>query len=289
MNLTSFLIALPPVRRLLLALLLSCYVLPSVAQKAATTTTEQQLTVDLTTPNKPGSLAVKLVNGSIHVKGYGGKSVVIEAVGRARPADEDPADKATPPGMKRLSTANSLTLTAREKDNHIELETDSYRRAIDLTIKVPANFSLTLGAVNGGDVVVENVRGELEVSNVNGAILLNQVSGSAVANTINGSLTATFSSVTAGAPMAFSSLTGKVDVTFPSTIKASLKLKSDRGQVYSDFDVAVDKSAPKVTRTTQNGLSRVSIDPWTYGTLNGGGAEIMLKSMNGSIFLRKAK
>ncbi|MGI4742778.1 MAG: hypothetical protein ACRYG7_47070 [Janthinobacterium lividum] len=289
MNSFSFLLGSPSVRRLLLAVLLSGSARPGAAQKAPTPAPEQQLTVDLTTPDKPGSLAVKLVNGSIHVKGYAGKSVVIEAVGRARPAGEEPADRAAPPGMKRLSTANSLTLTAKELNNHIELETDSYRHAIDLTIKVPLNFSLKLDAVNGGDIVVENVRGELELSNVNGAILLSQVSGSAVANTINGNLTATFSSVTAGAPMAFSSLTGKVDVTFPSTIKASLKLKSDRGQVYSDFDVALDKSAPKVTRTTQNGLSRLSTDPWTYGTLNGGGADIMLKSMNGSIFLRKAK
>lgn len=277
------------VRRLVPALLLSCCALPGAAQKAAAASSEQQLTVVLTIPDKPGSLAVKLINGSIHVKGYSGKSVLIEAVGRARPNDEEPADRAAPPGMKRLSTANALTLTAREKDNHIELETDSYRRPIDLTIKVPVNFALKLGAVNSGDIVVENVRGELELSNVNGAITLNQVSGSAVANTINGALTATFNSVTAGAPMAFSSLTGKVDVTFPSSMKASLKLKSDRGQVYSDFDVAVNKSAPPVTRTTQNGLSRLSTDSWTYGTLNGGGADIMLKSMNGDIFLRKAK
>lgn len=276
-------------RQVLLALLLSSGAWPSLAQKAVSTATEQQLTVNLTTPDKPGSLAVKLINGSIHVKGYGGKSVVIEAVARARSADDDPADHAAPPGMQRLSTANALTLTATEKDNHIQISTDPYRRAIDLTIKVPTNFSLKLGVINGGDITVENVRGELEVSNVNGAVLLQQVSGSAVANTTNGPLTATFTSVTAGAPMAFSSLTGKVDITFPSALKASLKLKTDHGQVYSDFDVAVDKRQPTVTRTTQNGLSRLSTDPWTYGTLNGGGAEIMLKSLNGDIFLRKAK
>jgi hypothetical protein len=59
--------------------------------------------------------------------------------------------------------------------------------------------------------------------------------------------------------------------------------------VYSDFDVAVDKSTPKVTRTAQNGLYRVSTDDWTYGKVNGGGAEVMMKTMNGDILLRKAK
>jgi hypothetical protein len=281
MNVPIFSIRPRLVRWLLAAWLLSCYALPGVAQASKA----QQLTVALSAPSRPGSLTVKLVNGSIHVKGYSGKRVLIEAVSRAQLADEAPV----PLGMKRLSTANSLTLTAHEKDNHIELETDSYRRVIDLTIKVPVNFSLKLGAVNEGNITVENVQGELEVSNVNGAITLTQVSGSAVANTINGALVATFKSVTAGTPMAFSSLTGKVDVTFPASMKASLKLKSDQGQVYSDFNVALSKNAPHVRRTTQPGLSHLSTDAWTYGTLNGGGADIMLKTINGDIFLRKAK
>jgi hypothetical protein len=80
-----------------------------------------------------------------------------------------------------------------------------------------------------------------------------------------------------------------VDVTFPANLKAALKMKSERGEVFSDFDVAVDKAAGKVTRTSQNGLTRLSTDDWTYGKVNGGGAEVMMKTMNGNIYLRKAK
>ncbi len=284
---TSFLFARPqPVRRILLALLVGSGALPGMAQE---TPSKEQLTVTLTAPDKPGSLEVALVSGSIHVRGYSGKNVLLSAVARPRPASEERADKPAPPGMKRLSNPGALTLTAAEKNNHIEVETDSYRHAIDLTIQVPPDFSLKLGTVKDGAIVVENVRGELEISNVNGAITLTQVSGSAVANTINGNLTATFKSVTAGTPMAFSSLTGKVDVTFPASTKALLKLKSDHGQVYSDFDFALDKRPAKVTHDTQGGLSRFSKEAWTYGTLNGGGAEITLQSLNGDIFLRKAK
>ena len=106
---------------------------------------------------------------------------------------------------------------------------------------------------------------------------------------MNGNLLATFKSVTAGAPMAFSTLNGKVDVTLPGNAKAVLKMKSDRGSIYSDFDVAVAKNAPKVTRTTQGGLTRLSTDDWTYGKINNGGPEVMLKTFNGDIFIRKAK
>ena len=48
------------------------------------------------------------------------------------------------------------------------------------------------------------------------------------------------------------------------------------------------RGVPNVTRSTQNGLNRVSTDDWTYGTVNGGGPEIMMKTMNGDIFLRQS-
>jgi hypothetical protein len=279
-----------PVRRASLALLLLAGALPALAQDAKDT--KEQLTVALSSPGKPGTLEVGLVNGFIHVTGYGGKDVVIDAAARPRTSgkhSERNDDGPAPAGMKRLSNVSGLNLTAEEKNNVVEISTESHMRPVDLTIKVPHNFSLKISTVNNGDIIVENVNGELEISNVNGPIQLNQVSGSAVANTVNGNLTATFKSVKSGAPMAFSTLNGKVDVTFPSNAKAALKMKSDRGNVYSDFEVAVDKNAPKVTRTSQNGLYRISTDDWTYGKVNGGGAEVMLKTMNGDILLRKAK
>ncbi len=275
-----------PARCLLLALTLGSATHQAAAQTAPP---KEQLTVELTAPAKPGLLEVKLVSGSLHVSGYSGKRVVVEAVGRPRPAGKPAVEKATPPGMKRLATTSPLGLTAAEKNNHVELSADSFRQSVDLTIKVPLSFSLKLGTMDSGDVVVENVQGELEISNVNGAIVLNQVSGSALANTVNGNLTVTFRKVTAGAPMAFSSLTGKVDVTLPVNTPATLKVKSTYGQVYSDFDVALEKRPVPATRTVQRGRSRLSADTWTYGTLNGGGAEITLQTMSGDILLHKAK
>ncbi len=289
MNIVFRIISLHPVRRLGLALGLLGAALPGFAQDKSA---REQLTVALSVPGKPGSLEVSLVSGSIRVTGYGGKSVVIDATAHARRNnrdDDNDDEKAPPSGLKRISTGTSLNLTAEEKNNHVEISTDSYLRPIDLTIKVPQNFSLKLSTVNDGDIVVENVAGELEVTNVNGAIQLSQVAGSAVANTVNGDLVASFRSVTAGAPMAFSTLNGKVDVTLPTNASAALKMKSERGSVYSDFAVAVNKNAPKVTRTGQHGLYRLSTDDWTYGRINNGGPEVMLKTFNGDIFLRKAK
>ncbi len=271
----------------LIALLLLSWVPLLQAQDGG----KEQLVVPLSEPGKPGFLTVGLVNGSIHVTGYTGKDVVIDASTNSRrdKKDDDEKGRGNASGMKRIAGGASLELTAEEKDNRIKVSSDSWKHAVNLTIKVPQRFSLKLETVNDGDIVVENVQGELEISNVNGGVQLSDVSGSAVANTVNGAMTVKFKDITANAPMAFTTLNGRVDVTFPTNLKATVKLKSDRGDIYSDFDLAVEKSQPKVDRSGQGGMYRVSVEDWTYGKINGGGPEILMKTMNGNIYLRKVK
>lgn len=278
-----------PKRHLLLpglaAMLALAAALPAAAQDAPE---KEQLVVALSAPGKPGVLHVKQVAGAIHVVGYGGKDVVIDAVVRESRRRERDKPAAEAGGMRRLDNADSFELTAVEKDNRVTVNNDSWRRAIDLTIKVPKSFSLQVGTVQNGDIVIENVSGELEISNVNGSIKLTDVGGSALLNTVNGSLTATFKAVTPNTPMAFSTVNGKIDVTFPANLKANLKLKSDMGAIYSDFDMALEKPAKPVS-SAQNGVYRISQDNWTQGKVNGGGAEISLKSLQGNLYVRKAK
>ncbi|KAA9339222.1 DUF4097 domain-containing protein [Hymenobacter busanensis] len=271
--------------RALLALSIFTWARPLLAQQGS----KEQLVVTLSNPGKPGTLHLKLVTGSIRVEGGAGKEVVIEVGNRDGSRRETGGDEPTPPGMRRLSKVNGLDVTAQEKDNHVYVRTQSVNNPVDFTIHVPRNFSLQIGTVNNGNITVQKVTGELEISNVNGSISVDDVAGSAVLNTVNGSITADFRDVTSGVPMAFSSVNGKIDVTLPARTKADLKLKSDRGEIYSDFDLTIDNSAPKVTRTAKDGTYRVSQESWTSGKVNGGGAEFMMKTLNGNIYIRKAK
>ncbi|GAB3513008.1 DUF4097 family beta strand repeat-containing protein [Spirosoma knui] len=268
-----------------LILLASLWAAPLAAQSDG----KEQLTVPLSDPSKPGFLTVGLVNGSIHVVGYTGKDVVIEAVSTASRRQKEGNIEVTANGMKRIANTNSMEVKAEEKDNRVHISSDSWKRPIDLTIKVPQRFSMKVNTVNQGDITIDNVTGELEVTNVNGAITLTNISGSAVANTVNGGLKATFKNVDSKTPMAFSTLNGNVDVTLPANAKAAVKIKSDQGDVFSDFDIDIDKSQPKVNRTSQSGMYRVSVDDWVQGKINGGGPEIMMKNMHGNVYVRKAK
>ncbi|MCF2505840.1 DUF4097 domain-containing protein [Dyadobacter sp. CY107] len=266
-----------------IAALLACFASPIQAQ----TGTKEQLVVPLSDAGKPGSLQVNLINGTIRVTGYSGNQVVIDAVVKSPEDDEKPKSEAG--GMKRINRNGGLELTATEEHNVVKLTTKMVNTTMLLEIKVPQKFGLKVGTINNGDIVIENVSGEMEIQNVNGDITLTNISGSAVANTINGTLKANFKTIDSSSPMAFSTLNGNVDVTIPATAKFDVKLKSDRGEIYSDFDVDVDKSAPQATRSAKDGMYKVSIDDWVKGKINGGGSEIMMKNMNGNIYVRKAK
>ncbi len=273
----------------------------------------EQLTVPLSDPGKPFTLNIGLLNGSIKIVGYEGKDIVIDAVSgearkRERLRDKEKEkggvntninvnvqpfgkEKENASGMKRLNGAgNGMEITVEEKSNRVTINSDSYKRPIDFVIKVPmSSAKLKISTVNDGDISISNVSGEMEIENTNGDISVTNVSGSVVANTTNGWIVAALKTVDGKTPMAFSTLNGKVDVTLPADIKVSLKAKSDMGQIYSDFDVTIDKTAPKITRSNEKGMYKLNIEDWVQGKINGGGPELLIKSFNGSIYVRKAK
>ncbi len=243
-----------------------------------------RVSVNLSDPARPALVKASLVNGGITIKGYDGKEVVVEA--RARNRESARSDST----MKRIPVSGT-GLSVEEENNEVRISTDSFMRAVDLSISVPIHTSLKLSAVNSGDIVVTGVDGELDVNDVNGSVTLNNVSGSAVAHALNGRLLATFSRVNPQKPMAFSSLNGDIDVTFPPDLKANLSLKSDRGEIFSDFDVQVQASTPQ--QIVEDGRGHggkylVKIDKAVHATINGGGPELQFTNFNGGIYIRKA-
>jgi DUF4097 and DUF4098 domain-containing protein YvlB len=248
---------------------------------------KEQLTIPLSDPGKPGTLKVHLIRGSIRVTGYNGNQVVIDAITKQPDKTEKPRENVE--GMKRISKNGAMDISATEENNVVNVSSKLFNSHMELNIKVPMKFSLNVGTINEGDILVENVDGVLEITNVNGDIRLTNISGSAVANTVNGLLKVNFKTVDTKSPMAFSTLNGNVDVTLPPTAKFDVKIKSDQGEIYSDFDVDVEKGVQQATKVAKDGMYKVSIEDWVKGKVNGGGSEIMMKNMNGNIFLRKAK
>jgi hypothetical protein len=247
----------------------------------------EQLTVPLSNAGKPYTLKVHLVKGSISVVSYEGKDIIIDVRVPGNNLSRKMVNDAKS-GMKRISTSGSFEITAREADNTVTVNTGNPEKTINLSLKIPQDVKLKVSTVNEGYIDVTNVRGELEVINVNGGIKLTNISGSVVANTVNGDVITTFSSVDPNAAMAFSTLNGDVNVTFPAGTKANLKMKSDHGDIFSDFEIDIDKTMPRTNKTSEPGMYKIQMEDWVYGKINGGGPEIMLKNMEGNIYVKKA-
>ena len=193
--------------------------------------------VSFSDPERPGTVKNRQTNGSITIRGYSGKEVLIESK-----------------SLQRKHAKMEMRVT--EKGNHMTIAAPMNS---GIVVQVPFQTSLQLNAANGA-ILVEKVLGEIDVQSVNGSIVLHGVAGAVVAHSQNGSIVAIFDKVDTHRPMSFSSMNGKIDVTFPADLKAIFKVMDQRGAVHSDFDM--------MTR--------------------GGGPEIQFKNYNGGINIRKA-
>jgi DUF4097 and DUF4098 domain-containing protein YvlB len=255
----------------------------TVGTKATAQQSPERLTVNFSDPSKPGTVKIRVMEGSITVKGANRRDVLVETRPRSTSSRQPQGDP--PPGLRRLAQPGGFSL--EEENNELSISS-SFGRSVDFEIQVPARTNLRLSTINGGDVVVDGVDGEVEVNNVHGPITLTNIAGSIMAHSVNGAVKATLTRATPDKAMAFTSMNGIVDVTLPSSIKANLKLRSDRGDVFTDFDVQMRGATPKpVEDPRQKGKFRIDVNKTIYGMVNGGGQDVELRTFTGNVFVRK--
>lgn len=246
---------------------------------------QDKITVPLSNPSQPVTIKATMITGSIKVTAGTGRDLIVttsESSGRRSARD------AAPPGMKRIDVRPGMNI--EEDHNVVTISAGSMGGHGDLTIETPVNTNLQLKTMSGGTIDVTGVNGDHEIENMNGSINLTDVSGSVVAHTLNGTITASLSHITSNKPMSFTSLNGKVEVTLPADTKARLRLKTDNGSIYSDFDVKLEPDAGKPVvedSRSQGGKYKISVDRAISGTINGGGPEYTFQTMNGNILIHK--
>jgi hypothetical protein len=236
------------------------------------------------------------------VRTHSGRDVIVEgrAVANRQPAVRD--------GLRRIDTGGA-GLTIEEQNNVLTISNGSFfGRGGNIDLQVPARTNLTLSAVNGGSITVDGVEGEIEVSNTNGNVTLTNVAGSVVAHAMNGRLVASMREVTAGKALSFTSMNSNVDVTLPASTKANLRIRADNGGAWTDFNIQNATSVPAVDDNRNRGTTntnantnnnnpargraprvRIETARTTTGTINGGGPDVEIRTLNGDIFLRTGK
>jgi len=277
---------------------------------AQTPQNPQQVTVPLSDPSRAGRLSLDLMWGGITITGSNRKDVLIEArssdetrlFGRGRggvivdggrllilPGRGRGGNDGDGAGLRRLAQPGGFEV--EEHNNQVVISAGgAMNRGIDFTIQVPAKTDLKVSTLNNGPIVVENVEGEIEANNQNESITLTNVAGSVVANAHNGKVKVVMTRLTAGKAMGFTSFNSNVDVTLPASAKANLKMRSDMGEIFTDFDVQIRPAASTTAAPGGRGSSggfRLDVNQFIQGSVNGGGPEFELRTFNGNIYLRK--
>lgn len=240
-----------------------------------------RITVPFSDASRPQTVTGHLVNGCFTVEGTDAKEVTVEGGAELRHS----APRAD--GLRRISPG--IGVTVEESNNTIRISGPDSR---SLTVRVPRSVTLKMECTNGGDLKVSNVAGDVELNNVNGSIRVAGVAGSVLAHSLNGKLTIALDRVAPDKPMSFSTLNGDIDVTLPADTRATLKLKSDNGEIYTDFEVKLQPNSTPAQvedKRSSGGKYKVKMDKATIGTINGGGPEMSFKTLNGNIFVRQKK
>lgn len=263
------------------SLALAGLLLAVCALACAQETAGGRIVVPARNTSHPRVVNATVYQSSITVKTYSGNDVIVET---DRPEEARSRADGAPAGMKRIDLPRGLDV--EEEDNVITVRSQSGGTA-HLTITVPTDTSLNLKSYSG-NITVDGVHGEIDANSYNGQITLTNVSGTVVANAFSGALKITMDRVDPAKPMSFSTFNGSINVTLPADLKADIKLKTNHGEIFSDFDVKLTGGHPITEKNdTPDGKFRLRTDRTVYGQINGGGPEVSLQSFNGRITLRK--
>ncbi|AEE51531.1 hypothetical protein [Haliscomenobacter hydrossis] len=224
-------------------------------------------------------VSIVIEKAEIEITGYSGNEIQIEAMGTFTGPPE--RAKGLKPLYNNAEDNTGIGLEIKEAGGVMTVKKASYQEAT-YKIKVPNNADVKVEILdwNKSDLDIKDISGEVELIGKSSDIKLVNVTGPIVSNTVNGNTEVIFSKVNQSKPCHISTINGFVDVTMPADTKAKLSMSTFHGEVYSDLDIkfATNEKTDKLKAITRN---------ISGATLNGGGVEMTIKSINGDLYLRK--
>jgi hypothetical protein len=141
--------------------------------------------------------------------------------------------------------------------------------SVDFKVRVPAGVEF-IGRTVNGEISAASLTGNVDSHTVNGSINIS-TAGYARAKTVNGEITAKVGNANWTDSLEFKTVNGGIDLDLPSNLSTQIDADTFNGDVSSEFPLTIPG------RTTRKHLS---------GTIGGGGRQLLLKTLNGSIRIR---
>jgi Putative adhesin len=142
---------------------------------------------------------------------------------------------------------------------------------VNFTVRVPAGVRFRGRTVNG-DVEALNLTGDVDAMTVNGSINVS-TAGLASAKTVNGSITAAMGRADWSDELEFHTVNGGIELSLPAGLSTQVEVETLNGDIQTDFPMTVTGRFSKRHLT---------------GTIGGGGRELNIKTINGSVVIRRS-
>ena len=222
-------------------------------------------------------IEIKGVNGDVHAERASGNEVEVEAELRGRRSSPDDVE------IQVVEHAGGVTICAvypsKDKDRPNECLPGSKGRnsvkdndvSVDFTVRVPAGVGF-IGRTVNGDVDALGIDGDVRAHTVNGDVDISS-NGLAEATTVNGSITASMDRANWDGTLSFTTVNGSVTLEMPDDLNCDLSVSTVNGHLDFDFPLTVEgRFSPRHVK----------------GTIGQGGRSLVIKTVNGSVQLRRS-
>lgn len=216
----------------------------------------------------------------ISFEGYDGNEIIISTQDRSSSSSERAEGLKLINGLG-LDDNTGIGLSVNKSDGMTQVDEISKRSSKRYVVKVPKNVVIAYehSTPHGSKVVFSDINSEIEVKTNHSSVKLENVTGPMTISTVHGKIEANFSSLNQSDPVSIASSHGLVDVTLPANSKADVKMQSGWGEMYSDFDIDINKGSNMKSYSSNE----------VRGTINGGGVNLSLSSSHGNVYLRQSK
>lgn len=222
-------------------------------------------------------IEIKGINGDVRAMPAPGSQVEVSATRRANRSDPTAVRIEVVPHSRGITICAVYPTDSGRDPNTCEPGSGGRSNVrnndtvVNFTVRVPAGVSF-IGRTVNGDVDGDSLRGYAEGRTVNGSVTLSTTEA-AVANTVNGSITASMGRADWPDGAAFKTVNGSITLRLGGAVNANVRAETVNGGITTDFPITVTGSI---------GPRRLS------GTIGGGGRELNLSTVNGSIKLYRS-